>query len=547
MISALAAGLAARLLRLPRERGRRIVHRAGLRVRARDGVKLLTDHYAPDLPAAPTVLIRTPYGRGLPTRILGRLLAGQGFHVVVQSCRGTFGSGGVFEPFAHERADGLDTVDWLRRQRWYTGGFGMFGISYQGFVQWALAPDAGPDLRAMVAVAAASTSRDSTYAGGAFSLDSVLTWAELIQAQQVPWLARQVELKRGQPGLVAGLAHLPLAEADRIATGAPVPFFQDWLRHHRPRATYWRDRVFDARITEVAAPVGMVTGWHDIFLPAQLADYARLRAAGRGPYLTVGPWTHGSPGLFAAAVREGVAWLRAHLAGEPAGLRAAPVRVHVGGGGGWRDLPRWPPPATPVAWHLQPGGGLDPAVPPPSAPDRFRYDPSDPTPSSGGPLLVAQRAGTVDNRALEARPDVLTYTGAVLRAPVEVVGPVAAEIRVRGELPYFDVFVRLCDVDRRGRSRNVCDGLVRVVPDLFPTSVDGVVAVPVTLWPTAYRFATGHRLRVQVSGGAHPRYARNPGTGEPLGTAVVLRAGDREIHHDPEHPSAVLLPILEPR
>jgi predicted acyl esterase len=72
-----------------------------------------------------------------------------------------------------------------------------------------------------------------------------------------------------------------------------------------------------------------------------------------------------------------------------------------------------------------------------------------------------------------------------------------------------------------------------------------VVFVPVTLWPTAHRFAPGHRLRVQVSGGAHPRYARNPGTGEPLGTAVTLRAGRREILHDPERPSAVVLPIVQ--
>ncbi|PWU59707.1 hypothetical protein DLE60_14990, partial [Micromonospora globispora] len=71
----------------------------------------------------------------------------------------------------------------------------------------------------------------------------------------------------------------------------------------------------------------------------------------------------------------------------------------------------------------------------------------------------------------------------------------------------------------------------------------GVVRIPVTLWPTAHRFAPGHRLRVQVSGGAHPRYARNPGTGEPLGTAVTLRAGRRAILHDPAHPSAIVLPL----
>ena len=543
MIKGIAVRAAARALRLPPMVTRHVTVRRDIRVRVRDGVPLLTDHYAPDLPDAPAVLVRTPYGRGGPIRLLGRLLAGYGFHVVVQSCRGTFGSGGVFEPLVHESADGLDTIDWLRRQRWYAGRFGMFGVSYQGFAQWAVAADAGADLSAMVAVVTASTTRDCTYAGESFSLDTVLTWAELIEAQTVPWLARQVELKRGQPRLLAGLAHLPLAEADRIATGATVAFFQEWLRHHTPNADYWRSRVFDDQLARSRAPVAMVTGWHDIFLPAQLADYATLRAAGRRAYLTIGPWTHGSPRLAAAALREGVAWLRAHLAGDRTGLRTAPVRIHVGGaGGGWRDLPDWPPPAERVAWHLQPGGGLATTVPPPSTPDGFWYDPTDPTPSLGGPLLVAQRAGPVDNRPVEARPDVLTYTSAPLTAPLEVVGPVAAEVHVRSLLPYLDVFVRLCEVDTRGRSWNVCDGLVRVVPGRFPSDGDGVVRVPVSMWPVAHRFGRGHRLRLQVSGGAHPRYARNPGTGEPLGTAATLRAGFREILHDPDHPSAVWLP-----
>ncbi|MEU4369652.1 CocE/NonD family hydrolase [Micromonospora chersina] len=542
----LVTRLAAAALRLPAARTRRITVTPDLPVRVRDGVTLRTDHYAPDLPGAPCVLIRTPYGRGGPVRLLGRLLAERGYHVVIQSCRGTYGSGGEFAPLVHERDDGLDTLDWLRRQPWWTGAFGMFGASYQGFVQWAVAAEAADELRAMVAVVTASATRDSTYAGESFALDTVLTWAELLQAQTVPWLARQWELKRGQPRLTRALAHLPLVEADRVATGVTVPFFQEWLRHHTPDADYWRTRIFGDRIAEVRAPVAMVSGWQDIFLPAQLDDYARLRAAGARPRLTVGPWTHGSPGLLVAALREGLDWLDAHLAGRP-GPGRAPVRVHVGGaGGGWRDLPDWPPPAEPVRWHLQPGRALAPTPPADSAPDRFRYDPADPTPSLGGPLLVAQRAGAVDNRPVEARPDVLTYTSAPLAGAAEVVGPVRAEIHVRSELSYLDVFVRLCDVDRRGRSWNVCDGLVRVAPGRFPRDPSGVVRVPVTLWPAAHRFAPGHRLRVQVSGGAHPRYARNPGTGEPLGTAVTLRAGWREVLHDPEHPSALVLPVVPP-
>jgi uncharacterized protein len=101
MLDRLAAGLATAALRLPPPRTRRVTVTRDIALRVRDGVILRTDHYAPDLPAAPTVLIRTPYGRAGPMRLLCRLAAEQGFHVVIQSCRGTGGSGGEFEPFLH--------------------------------------------------------------------------------------------------------------------------------------------------------------------------------------------------------------------------------------------------------------------------------------------------------------------------------------------------------------------------------------------------------------------------------------------------------------
>jgi uncharacterized protein len=65
----------------------------------------------------------------------------------------------------------------------------------------------------------------------------------------------------------------------------------------------------------------------------------------------------------------------------------------------------------------------------------------------------------------------------------------------------------------------------------------------VALWPTAYRFKRGHRIRIQVSSGAFPRFARNPGTGEPHTTATRLLAADQSVYHDPARPSAITLPI----
>ena len=64
------------------------------------------------------------------------------------------------------------------------------------------------------------------------------------------------------------------------------------------------------------------------------------------------------------------------------------------------------------------------------------------------------------------------------------------------------------------------------------------------LWPTAHRFKRGHRIRVQVSSGAHPRWASNPGTGEPLGTATRMLVQHQSVFHDPTHLSAIVLPVV---
>ncbi|HEY2636245.1 MAG TPA: CocE/NonD family hydrolase, partial [Solirubrobacteraceae bacterium] len=306
---------------------------------------------------------------------------------------------------------------------------------------------------------------------------------------------------------------------------------------------YWTARDFSGDVAEVTAPVSLVGGWHDIFLPWLLADFVALRRAGREARVVVGPWTHIAPGVMRTSLREALAWLRAHLLGDDRLLEAGPVRIWVGGAREWRTLPDWPPPGTTERRvHLQPGHGLDDSVPTDSAPDAFRYDPRDPTPSLGGPTLF-ERSPVVDNAPLEARDDVLVYTAEPLAQDREVIGPVRAEFFVRASRPHFDVFVRICDVDREGVSRNVCDGLVRVEPEARPADADGVVAVDVELWPTAHRFAAGPRLRVLVAAGAHPRYARNHGTGEPLGTATELVATDLEVLHDPAHPSAVVLSV----
>jgi predicted acyl esterase len=95
--------------------------------------------------------------------------------------------------------------------------------------------------------------------------------------------------------------------------------------------------------------------------------------------------------------------------------------------------------------------------------------------------------------------------------------------------PYADIFIRICDVDEKGGSRNITDALVRLDPTVAADEVQHITA---RLSPCAHRLMAGHRLRLQLSGGAHPQYARNLGTGEPLATGTRLKVAVHTINHD---------------
>jgi putative CocE/NonD family hydrolase len=508
-----------------------------------DGVVLLADHYAPrgaDRP--PVILVRSPYGRAQLLGLLyAHLFAERGFQVLVQSCRGTFGSGGAFDPLRRERDDGLATVAWMRTQPWFSGKLATLGPSYLGFVQWAIAAHT-PELGAMSVQVSSSEMRTAMHAGGSFWLATALNWAYLVAQQERGLLRALLAPFQAVKRIRAVGRGLPLATLDQALIGAPAPYLRDWMEHEAPDDPWWGPLDFSAEVERVTAPVHLTGGWYDLFLPHILADYERLRRAGRAPYLTLGPWAHLSPDLAKGSLRDAVAWFRAHLLGDRRGLRDAPVRVFVMGTNTWRELPEWPPPAVAERWHLGAGGVLTTAPPGVSEPDRYRYDPADPTPSVGGSSLSVE-AGAKDNRALEARADVLVYTSAPLAADLTVMGPVRAEVFVASSLQHTDVFVRLCDVSPSGRSTNLSDGLLRLRPGAPPPDATGCRRVDVSLWPTAHCFRRGHRVRVQVSSGAHPRYARNLGTGEPLATGTTLVAADQTVFHDPARPSAVVLPV----
>jgi putative CocE/NonD family hydrolase len=551
--------LLARLLKLPPPRCGVRVQR-DIPVPMPDGVRLFTDHYIPKAAGDfPTILIRTPYGRGREAVLgsgypLGELpaqrFAERGYHVIVQAARGCYDSEGDFSPHVNEAVDGQATLDWITRQSWFNGVLGTWGPSYLGYTQWATAAAAPAHLHAMFVMIASSENFSVSHPDGAFGLETRLRWSQGVHSEKRmrrrPLMDKLAHRLRGgvEHRLEVAFDHLPLLEADAVAAGEPIPFYRDVLTHNQPDDLFWTTRDHSDAVAQFTAPVHLIGGWYDYYLRGLLRDYATLKAAGGQPHLTIGPWFHAHPGELMAGLREGVAWFDAQLKGDRRGLRQKPVRIYLMGADEWRELDDFPPPARETRYYLHACARLA-AVPPAGdlPPDRYRYDPADPTPAVGGALLAFQGAGPQDNRRLEARSDVLCYTTAPLARDLDVVGPVRLELFARSSLPNADFFGRLCDVAPDGRSTNVCDGLFRIEPGSGEAQPDGTLRLEVDMWATAHRFRRGHRLRLQVSSGAHPRWSRNLGTGEAVATGVRMKAADQTVYHDAAHPSALVLPV----
>lgn len=503
----------------------------------------------------PTILIRTPYGLGWMTRLRGALpLASHGFPVLVQAVRGTGGSGGVFEPQLNEQADGIETIRWMRQQPWFTGTLSTFGPSYLGYAQWAVAGRLSRDEPALApaAMSLSVTTPDfslSTWGSGAFGLRNALGWGRLMAAFGTPAMLGM--LLGPDRRLARALDTLPLVAGDSAAVGRPIPWYQEWLRHEDLRDDYWAQRSHAATVADVTADVLMTTGWNDTYLPWQLQSYEVLASQGRAPLLTIGPWAHDSAKLAAVNATETIELLRDRFEGV-ASPRSAPVRFFLTGARQWLDAPSWPPPSTRAEhWYLGAQGSLDAAEPTAeSSATAYTFDPASPTPATGGPQIRGTQA-EVDDRAHEQRDDVVIFTGDPLDSDLDVVGSITATVWMRSDRPSVDVFVRVSDVHPDGRSMSVTDALRRVGSPATAHSDperadDGAWPIEVTLWPTAHRFAAGHRVRVQISSGAHPRYARNTGSGLLAADDTELHVARQEVLHEKGRASRVSLPVWRP-
>jgi uncharacterized protein len=335
-----------------------------------------------------------------------------------------------------------------------------------------------------------------------------------------------------------------MEELDERAFGAPVPYYRKWMEAMSPDSPHWATRDFSSSVGDVRAPVQLTGGWYDVFLPWMVEDFSALRDEGRRRQLIVGLGTDTFPGLTGVSLREGIAWLRAHLLGDPRMLNPSPVRVYVTGEQRWREVSDWPPPGARETTHyLQPGGGLAEAPPAGAAePSRYRYVPRDPRRRSAAPCCSSaarcattgpwRRAPTCSRSRRPRWPRRWTRSGRC--------GPTSGSARVAttptcsfacatSSRRHLAERLRCAHPPDRGRAAARCPrrgrGAIRALADCAPI-----------------RCRPPHP-RAGLSG-AHPRYARNPGSGEDPVRVTHLVAADQEVFHDAARPSSVTLSVV---
>ncbi len=217
--------MAAALVKLPPPQTTAVSVERRLIAKMPDGAELLADRWYPTHPSGDlaTVLIRTPV-RAHVMGPLGRLYAERGYQVIVQSCRGTFGSEGEFVPGAQRAGDGRATLEWVAAQPWFDGRLVMWGGSYLGMTQWAVAQDAPDYLRAISPQVTASNFRDSVvFPGGAFALETALAWLHEIKNQELGWRPSLRARLRGARVVSTSSEVLPSAPATPPPSASRCP------------------------------------------------------------------------------------------------------------------------------------------------------------------------------------------------------------------------------------------------------------------------------------------------------------------------------------
>lgn len=554
-----------------------------IRVPTREGLELTADLYLPEEQGPwPVLLHRTPYGSmwfAEPAQQLAGDLA-----VVVQNCRGRFGSDGTYDLGLADGPDGFDTIEWIARQSWCDGRVAGYGYSYSGYTQLRAAAAAPPSLVSIAPLLAGAWWKGFFFRdpGGPINLATAAHWLPR-QASTDPTckeefrdriLSRAFEftdvMVDGKMSLESALSHralgrLPLREPWGFEGCELFAGIWRGIFEEPPPLSYFDDPGPPSGET-IRHPTLILNGWYDIGAQGSIETFRHISSASPHHRLIMAPIGHGETLAEVDAGDEvwrfgfdvDRRWAREWIFEDSSRLRNLdPVTYFTIGAGEWRSAKLWPPPGV-EALRLffypegsRRGGRLSTKPPRDEVSIGYVYDPRRPVPTRGG-MSLGLPAGPCDQSGItgEARPDMISFTGPPLERDLEITGAVEVELFASSDAPDTDFTAKLLDVSPQGKAMSICDGIVRAryrsgpephfllpgKPDRFRIHLESV----------SYLVPGRHRLRVDISSSNFPRFDRNANTGAPEGSEGPddLRIALQTIYASRALPSAVILPVM---
>ncbi len=494
------------------------------KVNMRDGVRLLTNIYVPSEGHSwPCLVMRTPYPQAIEMLTTMSLpLVQQGYVLVVQGCRGTCGSEGLWEAFDNEREDGIDTLNWVAEQVWQNGNIATFGNSYQAYTQWIIADSLPEEVKTMYIENFGVDRYRQMYMNGMFRHDIYTSWA-------LNFCGITTDRPIGELYEEA-LKIKPHNQMDVELLGESLPFYQNYISKSYRSDSYWKDGIWEllrhipARID---IPICVVAGWFDHHLDGTLLGYRSLNDEIRKKSrLVVGPWDHGSgtPGELnypmankfgPAKIKLALEWFDSKLKNKSESKELS-SEVYIIGNNRWQTLEKWPPQSQRIIYYFTEKGEL--TIKPNTGDISFTYDPSNPIKTHGGGALLAW-ASNIGNTPHGARlqpdysdrNDVLAFVSNKLDAPIIIAGQIKVKLMVSSSAADTCFTIKVCEEFEDGRVFNIVDGATSI---LLRNGAEGKqdylanerVELKIDMWDTAWQLSKGSRIRVYISSSNFPAY-----------------------------------------
>jgi putative CocE/NonD family hydrolase len=572
----------------------------------RDGTKLFTVIvFRKGTTGGPMLLSRSPYdATGHTSRnrsqkieeilpVMDAPFVNDGYIRVYQDVRGLHKSEGDYvmnrplrgplnKTAVDHATDAYDTIDWLVKNVPESNGkVGIIGSSYLGFTSLMALIDPHPALKAAVPQSPMVDGwmGDDWFHNGAFR-----TFGFDYDLEQT--------VKDGDGPVPTGTGDKYDTYLDAVSSGL---YARKWglmdlpavrkIVEHPAYDSYWQEQAVDKLLAKrkLTVPTLVMLGqWDQEDSYGGPAVYQAVKAAQPDAPITlaIGPWRHSGANYFGqslgplkfegdTALQFRLNWIKPFLdcrvKDNPPPCPAMPGAVtYATGANRWEVDQQWPA-GTEKPLYLDAGYSLSWNRPSAAGADSYVSDPAKPVPFVPRPVSMdgdAWRTWLVqDQRFVDGRTDVLTYSTPVLDKPVHIKGAPRVDLHAATSGRDSDWVVKLIDVYPREASATpeMAGYELGIGIEIFRGRYVHGFATPAPLQPgktyafgwklpnVNHVFLPGHRIMVQVQSSLFPLYDRNPQSWVPSifeAEAKDFVKATQTVQRGGKDASAVWLPVV---